>query len=202
MARIYESGKSLEERLDILELKIDEPTFRQTSGKANEVNYWVFDYDPKDEMTVRAFIDRLQNKHSEHAGYELKVFDLYDVIVDYLESKSYIEKSAGIEEKSGLGRLVKAIQNSLRMSNKDNFIVKHIVENTPTNSVVLLTGIGKCYPLLQAPEVFNKVLYNMPQAYMSVPMILFYPGTYNEQELIVFDELKEDNYYRAFRIVR
>ena len=80
--------------------------------------------------------------------------------------------------------------------------LKHIVENTPTNSVVLLTGIGKCYPLLQAPEVFNKVLYNMPQAYMSVPMILFYPGTYNEQELIVFDELKEDNYYRAFRIVR
>ena len=202
MARIYESGKSLEERLDILELKIDEPTFRQTSGKANEVNYWVFDYDPKDEITVRAFIDRLQNKHSEHAGYELKVFDLYDVIVDYLESKSYIEKSAGIEEKSGLDRLVKTVQNSLRMNDNDNFIVKHIVGNTPTNAVVLLTGIGKCYPLLQAKEVFDKVLYNMPKAYMSVPMILFYPGTYNEQELIVFDELKEDNYYRAFRIVR
>ena len=34
---------SIEERLDIMEAKIKEPKFRDTTGKANEVNYWVFD---------------------------------------------------------------------------------------------------------------------------------------------------------------
>jgi len=33
-------------------------------------------------------------------------------------------------------------------------------------------------------------------------MVLFYPGTYTEQELIIFNEYPEDNYYRAFRLVR
>jgi hypothetical protein len=35
-----------------------------------------------------------------------------------------------------------------------------------------------------------------------VPVVLFFPGTYDEQSLILFDELKDDNYYRAFRLVK
>ena len=31
---------------------------------------------------------------------------------------------------------------------------------------------------------------------------MFFPGTYNEQELILFNEIKDDNYYRAFRLVK
>ena len=42
----------------------------------------------------------------------------------------------------------------------------------------------------------------MPAAYNKVPMIIFYPGTYTEQELILFNKIHEANYYRAFRIVR
>ena len=80
--------------------------------------------------------------------------------------------------------------------------MQYITDHTPDNSVVLLCGIGKCYPLLEAPEVFNKVLYNMPQKFASTPIILFYPGTYTEQELVVFNEVVEDSYYRAFRIAR
>ena len=44
---------SIEERLDIMEAKIKEPKFRDTTGKANEVNYWVFDYAPENELIVR-----------------------------------------------------------------------------------------------------------------------------------------------------
>jgi len=79
---------------------------------------------------------------------------------------------------------------------------EHGIMSTPEYAVVFLTGVGKCFSLLQAPEVFNKILYNMPQTLASVPMILFYPGTYTEQELIIFNEYVEDNYYRAFRLVR
>lgn len=194
---------SLEERLDELEATIKKPLFRQSRGKANEVNYWVFDYPPEKELEVRERIAYLKSKNMKGTdGFELVVFDLYDLIMDYLESKNFIEKCEDFEEKKGLARVVSAVQHTLRITDKDNLIVKYIIDHTPENAVVFLTGIGKCYPLLQSPEVFNKVLYNMPQEFAAVPMILFYPGTYNEQELVVFNKLKEDNYYRAFRIVR
>ena len=35
---------NIAERLDQMEASIRKPSFRQTKGKANEVNYWVFDW--------------------------------------------------------------------------------------------------------------------------------------------------------------
>lgn len=194
---------SLEERLDQLETTIKKPSLRQNKGKANEVNYWVFDYPPEQELDVRERIAYMKNKNSKGSdGFELVVFDLYDLIMDHLESKNFIKKCENFEQQKGFARVAAAVQRTLKITDKDNLIVSYIAEHIPENAVVFLTGIGKCYPLLQAPEVFNKVLYNMPQEYAAVPMVLFYPGTYTEQELVVFNELKEDNYYRAFRIVR
>lgn len=195
--------KNIDERLDLLKFAIEQPNLRRSSGKANEVNYWVFDYDPVDELTVRAYIEDLKIKENNgKKPFQLVVFDLYDIIMEYLESRNFVKKCSDIEMRKGMERVATAIQNSIRITDKNNFIVSYIAERTPENAIVFLTGIGKCYPILQSPEVFNKVLYNMPPEFSTTPMILFYPGTYTEQELIVFNELKEDNYYRAFRIVR
>ena len=62
-----------------------------------------------------------------------------------------------------------AVQRTLKITDKDNLIVSYIAEHAPENAVVFLTGIGKCYPLLQAPEVFNKILYNMLKNEGEVP---------------------------------
>ena len=86
----------------------------------------------------------------------------------------------------------------MKINDDDSLIVQHIKENTPENSVVFLTGIGKCYPILRS----HKVLNNLHQAFVRVPVVMFFPGTYNEQELILFNEIKDDNYYRAFRLVK
>lgn len=193
----------IEERLDQMEMQIKKPSFRQTKGKANEVSYWVFDYAPEDELTVRNRISYLKNKNLKGTdGFELVVHDLYDIIIDHLQNKNFMGKCYAQEEKHGIKKLQDAIQHTLKITDKENLLVKYIAENTPENAVVFLTGVGKCFPLLQAPEIFNKVLYNMPQNFASVPMVLFYPGTYTEQELIIFNEYLEDNYYRAFRLVR
>lgn len=193
----------IEERLDEMEAKIRESKFRDTTGKANEVNYWVFDYAPEYELIVRDRIEYLKNKNSKGTdGFELVVYDLYELLIAHLQDKNFMEKCYQMEEKRGIAKVASAIQRSLKITDKDNMIVEYIAEHTPDNSVVFLTGVGKCYPLLQSPEVFNKILYNMPQHFAKVPMVLFYPGTYTEQELIIFNEVHEDNYYRAFRLVR
>ncbi len=194
---------SIDERLDQMETLIKKPTFRQTKGKANEVNYWVFDYAPKDEITVRERISYLKNKNLKGTdGFGLVIYDLYDLIIEHLQKKNFMEKCYAQEERRGIKKVQDAIQHTLKITDKENLIVQHIAENTPENAVVFLTGVGKCFPLLQAPEIFNKILYNMPHSFANIPMVLFYPGTYTEQELIIFNEYPEDNYYRAFRLVR
>lgn len=186
-------------RLDEMETAIRKPSFRQSSGRANEVNYWVFDYPPEKELEVRERIEYLKNKNlSGTDGFELVVFDLYDIIIDILERKGFMDKCYSFERKAGIDRIIKAVNNSLKVSDDDSLIVWHIKNHTPENAVVFLTGIGKCYPILRS----HKILNNLHQAFVRVPVVMFFPGTYNEQELILFNEIKDDNYYRAFRLVK
>ena len=189
----------IQERLDLMEAAIRKPSFRQSSGRANEINYWVFDYDPAKELEVRERIEYIQKKNAKGVdGFELVVFDLYDIILDYLEKEDFLEQCYRFEKKRGLDQITRAVSNSMKINDDDSLIVQHIREHTPENAVVFLTGIGKCYPILRS----HKVLNNLHQAFVRVPVVMFFPGTYNEQELILFNEIKDDNYYRAFRLVK
>ena len=189
----------LSERLDIMEIAIKKPSFRQSLGRANEVNYWIFDYPPERELEVRERIAYMKRKNrKEIDGFELVEYDLYDMIIDFLESKNFLEKCFEFEKKRGLERITKAVTNSMKINEDDSLIVQYIKEHTPKEAVVFLIGIGKCYPILRS----HKVLNNLHQAFVRVPVVMFFPGTYNEQELILFNEIKDDNYYRAFRLVK
>lgn len=186
-------------RLDKMGLEIRKEKFRKNFGRANEVNYWIFDYPPEKELEVRERIEYLKKKNKNGADdFELVVFDLYDMIIDFLEEKNFLEKCFNFEKKSGLERITKAISNSMKFNDDDSIIVQHIKDNTPDNAVVFLTGIGKCYPILRS----HKVLNNLHQAFVKAPVVMFFPGIYNEQELILFNKIKDDNYYRAFKLIK
>ncbi len=189
---------SLQNRLDAAEKKIKDPAFRENTGRANEVNFWVFDYLPEEELTVRKRIEDMKVNNSKgFEGFKLVVFDLYDILIDFLEQEGFMEQCFAFEKRKGMGRIVKAIGNLLQINDEESYIVKYIKERTSTDAVVLLTGVGKCYPVLRS----HKVLNNLHQAIDHVPVVMFYPGKYDGQELQLFSEIKDDNYYRAFRLV-
>ena len=50
----------LSQRLDEMELAIHKPSFRKGTGRANEVNYWVFDYPPEKELEEKEDIRHIQ----------------------------------------------------------------------------------------------------------------------------------------------
>ena len=190
---------SIQKRLDEMEAAIKKPSFRQSSGRANEVNYWVFDYPPECELEVRERVEYLKKKNRKGVdGFELVVFDLYDIIMDYLEKEDFLEQCYRFEKRRGLDRITKAVNSAMKINDDDSYIVQYIRDHTPGNAVVFLTGIGKCYPILRS----HKVLNNLHQAFVRVPVVMFFPGTYDEQELVLFNEIKDDNYYRAFRLVK
>ena len=85
----------------------------------------------------------------------------------------------------------------LRITSSDSLIVKYIKDNTPSGAVIFITGIGKCYPIIRSHTVLN----NLHQVIDDVPVVMFYPGKYDGQELVLFGEIKDDNYYRAFKLV-
>lgn len=55
----------LTERLDAMETALKKPSFRQSGGKANEVNYWIFDYPPEKELEVRERIAYMKHKNQK-----------------------------------------------------------------------------------------------------------------------------------------
>jgi len=189
---------TIEERLDLAEREIRKPSFRQKLGLTNDVPYYVFDYDAKDEFTIRQRIEYWKEKNAKGTdGFSLVVFDIYDIIINILEAKGYMEKCFEFEQKKGMERIVSALGNMLQINDERSLIVQHIRENTPENAVVLLVGVGKCFPLLRSHKIMN----NLHQSIDAVPVVMFYPGTYTGQELILFSEIKDDNYYRAFPLV-
>ncbi len=188
----------LTERLDQMEEAIKKPTFRMSLGRANEVNYWVFDYPPERELEVRERIKYMQNRNKKGGeDFELVVFDLYDIIIDFLKENDFLEDCFRFEKKKGLDRITKAVSNSMKINDDDSLIVGYIKEHTPDNAVVFLTGVGKCFPILRS----HKVLNNLHQAFVKTPVVMFFPGIYNEQELILF-ALSNDNNALDFTIYR
>ena len=190
--------KTTEQRLDMVEEIIKKPSFRQNKGLGNEVGYYIFDYPAEKELLIRERVDYIKKKYENSPdGFRVVVFDLYDIIIDTLTAKGYIEKTIEMEKKNGFDRVIRAVGNTMRITSEDSLIVNHIKDHTPENSVVFLTGIGKCFPILRSHTVLN----NLHQVVDNVPVVMFYPGKYDGQELILFGDVKDDNYYRAFKLV-
>ncbi len=184
----------LAERFDKAEEIILKRTFRKNIGF--EEPYYIFDYEPKEELYIRERIGLLKNK-AEIASVTVREFDLYDIIVQISKDKGFLEKNFEFERKKGLERVTKAIGNMLRVTTPDNLVVKYIEEHSVGADVILLTGIGKCFPLFRAHNVLN----NLNNVVHSIPVVMFYPGNYDGQSLILFSQVKDDNHYRAFKIV-
>ena len=190
--------RPIENRFDQLEKKLKEPRFRDGRGLANEVKYYIFDYPAEEELYVRERVEYIRKKN-EISGdpFKIVVFDLYDITIELLKEKGYLEKCFDFEAKKGFSKVQVTVEKFLRVNDTNGLIIKYIKERLPENAIVFVTGIGKCYPIIRAHTVLN----NLHLVIDEVPVVLFYPGKYSGQELILFSDIMDDNYYRAFSAV-
>jgi len=183
--------------LDTLEERIKKPEFRRNKGLGNEVGYYIFHYEPKYELAVRKGIKSLQEKvNNGNFDFIIVNFDLYELLIDLLSKNNFLEKCFKMEKEKGFTTLVKELNKFLRIDSeqKDGPVIKYIRDNTVPNSVVFITGIGKCYPVIFSHDILN----NLHAVIDTVPVIIFYPGNYNGQQLSLFNIVTNKNYYRAF----
>lgn len=195
--------KPISERMDLLENRLRDVNFRSSRGLSGEVSYYVFDYDPKDELYVRQRVKELEAADTEYKfGYKLVVFDLYELMLQLLQEEDVLDDLKNLEEEEGTDYVFTTIGDILRFEEDDNQIIQYIVDHTPKepDTIVFLTGVGKCYPVLRS----HKILNNLHQVMDHCPVILLFPGQYTGSALNIFGEIKGDsnsNYYRAFPIV-
>lgn len=188
-----------QDRLDAIWNRISSREFLENKGVANEVRYYVFDYEACDELIMRQKIkDLLARNNPESDGFQIVEYDIYKLILSILEERGYVDKCIRFEKEKGREYLYNAISKLLRLTTDNNLIVNRIMENTPENSVVFLTGIGKVYPFVRAHNVLN----NLHQVFDKVPVIMFYPGNWNGQSLSLFGTISDGNYYRAFPLIQ
>lgn len=192
--------RNLDSRLNELEDKIRQPNFRKNKGLGNEVGYYVFDYPAEQELVVRERVNYLISKYSNNVyDFNIVVYDLYDIILDLLEKEGFLGACEEFERVKGLHEITRAVNEMLRMEedNQSNEILAHIKNNTPKDSIIFLIGVGKCFPILRS----HKILNNLHQFIDEVPVVMFFPGKYDGQSLMLFSEIKDDNYYRAFKLI-
>ena len=187
-----------QDKLDGIWKRISDEEFLANRGVANEVRYYVFDYDASMELVVRRKIELLQKQNNPQAdGFEIGVFDLYQMVLDILEERGYVEKCIKFEKTKGREYLYNAVSKLLRLTSSSNLIVNRIVEQTPEYAVVFLTGVGKVFPFVRSHNILN----NLHQVLDSVPVVMFYPGKWNGESLSLFGTINDGNYYRAFPLI-
>lgn len=189
---------TIEEKFNIAEMKIRQPKFKDNQGLGNEVGYHIFDYDPSEELLVRRWVADMKQKYADgHAGFTIVEYDLYNMVIDILKQKGYLQKTIDMENKRGFDRVCAAIGSTLRLTSDENLLIKRIRDELRPNTIIFLTGIGKCYPFLRSHNILN----NMHTRIDEVPVVMFYPGRYNKLDLNLFGEIDDNNYYRAFRLL-
>lgn len=185
---------NLNNRLDKSIDKIKEDKFIEGRGLGNEISFYVFDYESEQELIIRDHIKRIKREFG-HVNSNRKIieFDLYKIMIDIAKEKGIFERIFKMEEEQGKDALFQAMTNFT----KPEIFLKKINEQIEDHNVVLITGVGKVYPFVRSHNILN----NLQEVLDKTPVILFFPGQYDGTSLRLFGKFKDDNYYRAFRLV-
>lgn len=185
---------NLNARLDQIIPKIKEDKFIEGRGLGNEISFYVFDYEPNKELVVRDYIQHIK-KEFNYDGSNRRIieFDLYKILIEITQEKRIFDRIFQMEERQGKEALFKAMTTFA----KPDVFLKKIKEQLGDHNVVFLTGIGKVYPFVRSHNILN----NLQEILDKTPVVMFFPGQYDGQSLQLFSKFKDDNYYRAFRLV-
>ncbi len=185
----------LRKRLEKIKDRITQPTFLENKGLGNEIGFYIFDYDPKDELIVRDHINYLVNAlNEEYHPKKVIELDLYEILLMILEREDLLQEIPKTEKEQGTDYILEAIRDLAR----PEMYVDIIAKESKDYEIVFLTGVGKVWPIVRSHNILN----NLHHVLDHVPVIMFFPGTYDGSELRLFKKMKDDNYYRAFQLVK
>lgn len=186
----------LGERLNKILPRITSDNFLSGSGIGNEIAFYIFDYPPEDELRVRDFlVTLLEHIPKQKRGMRVKHIDLFDFMLDHLRSRNLLDKAIELQRTKGDQALKKALMGPLHESKLSAPFAE--AADPAGHDLIIASGAGLVWPLLRTHSLLN----NLQPVMGNTPLLLFYPGRYDGQSLRLFGKLKNNNYYRAFKLV-
>ena len=187
---------TLDERLNAILPKLVSDEFLQSRGLGNEIAFYIFDYPPEEELRVRERIDFvLERIPSLKPGMKVNHVNLLDLVLGYLEKRKLLDKSFERQKKNGDAALFKALEAPLHESRLAAAFTEAVAPEE--HDLVMVSGVGSVWPLLRTHTLLNNLHPIMGQT----PLVMFFPGHYDGQALRLFGTLRDDNYYRAFKLI-
>jgi hypothetical protein len=142
------------------------------------------------DTNIQSLIKRLQNEN-----IDILEIHLYQLCIDILKKGNLFEQIVNQEKNLSKQRLLRVLSGPL---NIDSVVIPEIHKRLDESSakIIFLTGIGAAFPIIRSHTILN----NLQTLVGDLPLVMFFPGTYNNQSLNLFDRLKDDNYYRAHNL--
>lgn len=166
-------------------------------GTANDMKFYIFDYNPKEELAIRKEVSKLKSRNPN-----IVEFDLYEMMLEIIDEQGYTEDVISAEKDYDKEHLLSEIfQPILSVEEDENeFLDKFKSVRDDGTKIILITGVGKSYPVIRSHTILN----NLQSIFKRNPVVMMYPGRYETKKamtLRLFDRLDDDNYYRAFPLV-
>ena len=192
-------GLTLRQRIEELRNKLVSVENLNRNATGGDMKFYIFDYDPKEEMRVRTEIKKAIKANPE----EVVEFDLYQMMLDVIKDNGYFETIQNMEREYDKNLLLAEVfQPLLGLGKASNPILNKFKDSVEDDGkhIILVTGVGKSYPVVRSHTILN----NLQSLFKRNPVVMIYPGRYEVRKkmtLRLFDRLDDDNYYRAFPLI-
>lgn len=160
----------------------------------SELPIYIQPYPIQEEAVVGEQISLLTDRLSkEHTTLHI---NLYELVLEMLKSDGILDEITEYESEIDKRDLLETICQYIT----NERIMQRIGDMTLSANpkIIMLSGIAALFPYVRAHNILN----NIPEELYTIPTVLFYPGYYNNESLVLFGEngINEDNYYRAHNL--
>lgn len=187
---------SLTERLNEILPRITSDDFLAGRGIGNEIAFYIFDYPPEQELRVREHVQFLLDQMPKvKPGLRVVHVNLLQFVVDHLRSRKLLDKTFELQKQKGDAFVLKHLEKILHPEKLAPLFAEQVQPDD--QDLVLVTGVGSVWPLLRT----HSLLSNLHPVMGKTPLVMFYPGRYDGQLLKLFGKVKNQHYYRAFKLI-
>ena len=174
--------------------------FLRMEGLANEVPFFIYPYEPGDAVAVEKGRRRTINYLSK-AGISVREINLYDLSVNLLKERGVWDRLSALEAGQEKTDFRELLQGMLDPQDHLAPAIRKLIGDGEFD-ILFLTGIGEVFPYIRSHNVLN----NLQSVVTGKPMLMYFPGRYEYSEtlgstLVLFGQLKDDQYYRATNIL-
>ena len=167
------SSKSTSKLDQRLRLVLSQPSFLAMKGLAKEIPIFIQTYDPAEEDDLREIVKRLLRGLKEE-GLQVCHVDLFDLVIQLLEEKGYLEAVLSEEASWAKSDLFETLQN---VSEPTKELVPKLMQAIGENpQLTLITGSGRIYPFLRTHTIIEALQPEM----VKHPVVIFFPGEYSQ----------------------